>query len=201
MGRTAIPLSDLQHQRRVDRWFALIGEDGEGAGEVRLILQYRLNRWGEALSRFWPEPPYVPDLPGFAPNRVFGHVKDLVVETKPYLALLQSVGVMLQWTHPLTTLLCLVIVLALTLNPRYIYSSPQLLLVLRLLLNYVQRRGRAQTLEVERATAARCACMHVSLHDVIETGLEGCRVPPTDDVLTYATLDGILSASCTASGS
>lgn len=172
MGQTAIPLSDLQHQRRVDRWFPLIGENGEGAGEVRLILQYRFNRWGEALSRFWPEPPYVPDWPGFAPNRVFGHVKDLVAETKPYLALLQSVGAVLQWTHPLTTLLWLVIVLALTLHPRYIYSSLQLLLVLRLLLNYVRRRGRAQMLEVERASAARCACMHVCLHDVVETGVE-----------------------------
>jgi hypothetical protein len=158
LGQTAIPLSDLQHQRRVDQWFPLIGEDGEEKGEIRLLLQYRYNRWGEALSRFWTEPLYVPDWPGFAPNRIFGHVKDLIQETQPYVSLLQRVAAVLTWARPLVTLLWLGIVLALTLFPRYIFSSLQLLLALQLLYNYVLRCGRTQTLELEQATAGRCVC-------------------------------------------
>lgn len=165
LGQTAIPLSDLQHQRRIDRWFPLLGEDGEEKGEVRLILHYRFNRAGEALSRFWPEPPYVPDWPGFAPNRVFGHVKDLMVETQMYVAFLQGLGAVLQWARPVVTLVWLAIVLALTLYPRYIYSGLQLLLVVHLLFNYVRRRGKAQTQEIEQATAGRYVymCMRVRL--------------------------------------
>lgn len=155
LGQAAIPLSDLLHQRRVDKWYPLLGEDGEEKGEIRLILQYRFNRYGEALSRFWAEPPYKPDWPGFSPNRTFDHVKSLMQETQLYTAFLQAIVAVLKWERPLWTLAWLAIVLALTLHPRFIYSGIQLLLALHLVATYIRRRGRAQTLELEQATAGR----------------------------------------------
>lgn len=161
LGQAAIPLGDLLHQRRVDRWYPLVGEDGEEKGEIRLILQFCFNRWGEALSRFWAEPPRKPDWPGFSPNRTFDHVKNLMVETQLYTKFLQAVAAVLKWERPLWTLAWLAVVLGLTLSPRFIYSGLQLLLALHLVNTYIRRRGRAQTLELEQATAGRCvrACV------------------------------------------
>lgn len=155
LGQTAIPLCDLLHQRRVDKWFPLIGGDGEEKGEVRLLLQFRFNRAGESISRFWSEP-FKPVWPKFAPNRTFQHVKDLMAEAQPYQALLQGFAAVLKWERPLATIVWLAIILALTFYPRYIYSALQLLLALQLLQNYIWRRGQAQTLELDQATAGRC---------------------------------------------
>lgn len=163
LGSAAILLSDLVHQRRVDQWFPLIGADGEEKGEVRLILEYRFNRAGEALSRFWAEPPYKPDWPKFAPNITFGHVKDLMKETEPYVALLQGLAAVLQWARPLVTLVWLAVILALTVYPRFIYSALQLLLALQLLRNWIWRRGLLQLQDISQATAGRCVrvCLFV----------------------------------------
>jgi len=183
LGQTAIPLDDLAHQRRVDRWFPLMGEDGEEKGEIRLLLQFRFNRWGEALSRFWSEPPYVPDWPGFAPNRAFQHVKDLMQESQLYIGLLQGVGAVLAWARPLVTLLWLALVLALTWFPRYMYSGVQLLLASHILYNYVRRRGRAQTLELDQATAGRCVvawlCACTWVFDIGAIGQSGHSFTPS----------------------
>ena len=152
LGSVEIPLATLLHQRRVDQWFELVSaDDGEPAGEIRLLLKYSFNRSGEVCSRFWPEPPYVPDVPGFSPNRVYKHITDLMEEVKPYVALLGAVGSILSWQWPVLTLLAYGVVLALTLYPRYIYSSIQMSLVLYVLYSYVHCRGKQHSRDLEDA--------------------------------------------------
>jgi hypothetical protein len=152
LGVVEIPLSGLLHQRRVDVWVPLVAaEDGESGGEIRLILQYKFNRAGEALSRFWPEPPYVKEVVGFAPNRVYKHVVDLMEEAQPYLAVLAQVGMVMKWERPVMTLGVFAVLVALTLFPQYAFSVIQFLLVLFLGVLFVNRKGRQHARDVEEA--------------------------------------------------
>ena len=147
-----IPLAGLLHQRRVDVWVPLVSaEDGESGGEIRLMMHYKYNRAGEALSKFWPEPPPVKEVVQFSPNRVYKHVVDLMEETKPYLAMLAQVGSVLKWEKPVVTLGVFAILVALTLYPRYAFSCVQFSLVLYVGFMFVCRKGRQHARDVEEA--------------------------------------------------
>lgn len=152
LGVVEIPLAGLLHQRRVDVWVPLVAaEDGESGGEIRLIMQYKFNRAGEALSRFWQEPPTVKEVVGFAPNRVYKHVVDLMEESKPYLALLAQVGAVLKWERPVITLGVFGVIVTLTLYTQYAFSVLQLLLVGFFGYMFVVRKGRQHARDVEEA--------------------------------------------------
>jgi hypothetical protein len=152
LSAVEIPLAGLLHQRRVDVWVPLLSvEDGEAGGEVRLVIQYKFNRAGEALSRFWAEPACPREVVGFTPKRIYKHVADLMEEMKPYLALLAQVGMVLKWEKPVITLSVFGVLVALTMNPKYAFSFVQFVLVVYIGFMYVCRKGRQHARDVEEA--------------------------------------------------
>lgn len=152
LSAVEIPLAGLLHQRRVDVWVPLVSfEDGDGGGEVRLIIQYKFNRAGEALSRFWAEPVCPREVVGFSPKRTYKHVMDLMEELMPYTALLAQVGMVLKWEKPVMTLSVFGVLVALTMNPKYAFSFIQFAMVVYLGFMYVCRKGRQHARDVEEA--------------------------------------------------
>lgn len=149
LGQAEIPLANLLHQRKVDCWVPLASSSGRGgAGEVRLVLQYKFNRAGEVFSRFWPEPPCVKELPEFSLPRTYKHITDLVEDSKPLMELLHWARRVLDWEHPAETLFVYGVVVALTLSPRYVFSFLHLVLLRYVLLAWVARQGRQHERDV-----------------------------------------------------
>ncbi|CAM9416791.1 unnamed protein product [Hapterophycus canaliculatus] len=106
-------------------------------GEVRLELRYEFNEFAETCSHIWAEePPTSPDMP-FSPNRVYYNALLLQQLARPYIGCMQGANALVNWVHPLKSLLWFLSLLVLLLHPCLLIVTINGTLLWRVIANHL----------------------------------------------------------------